>query len=114
MKKPAKIKPAAPLSTPEQETTETLAKRLRATRNSMHKSHAVRLHRALSWLKCASQQIDNLDLRFVSLWVAFNACYANGEDADKDLGEREAFRTFVSKLVQHDTNNCIYNLVAAT
>lgn len=111
MKKPAKIKPAAPLSTPEQETTETLAKRLRATRNSMHKSHAVRLHRALSWLKCASQQIDNLDLRFVSLWVAFNACYANGEDADKDLGEREAFRTFVSKLVQHDTNNCIYNLL---
>jgi hypothetical protein len=79
-----------------QDQMDALAKRLRAARVSMPTAHAVRLPRALSWLKCASLQLEYPDLRFVSLWVAFNACYANGEDADKDLGEREAFRSFVS------------------
>lgn len=100
-----------PSLTPEEEKIDALAKRLRAVRDDLRKSHAVRLHRAISWLKCASQQRDNPDLRFVSLWVAFNACYANGEDVDKNLGERDAFRTFVGKLVKHDANRCIYDLL---
>lgn len=100
-----------PSPTSEEERINALAKCLRTVRNDMRKSLAVRLHRALSWLKCASRQLDNPDLRFISLWVAFNACYANGEDVDKNLGERDAFRTFVSKLVKHDANRCIYDLL---
>ena len=102
--------PATP-RTPEMEVLEVLATRLKNERKAMGKSHVFRLHRALSWLRCASEQTDNIDLRFVGLWVAFNACYANGEDAHKELGEREAFRTFIEKLVQHDSSRRIYNLL---
>ena len=35
----------------------------------------IRIHRAISWLKSAEKQEGNLDMKFVSLWVSFNACY---------------------------------------
>ena len=37
------------------------------------------MHRALSWLEKAEQS-DDLDSRFIFLWISFNAAYA------KDLG----------------------------
>lgn len=36
----------------------------------------IRLHRSISWLKSAEKQDGNLDMKFISLWIAFNACYA--------------------------------------
>ena len=36
----------------------------------------LRIHRGLSWLKKAAELDDDLDMRFISLWVSFNAIYA--------------------------------------
>lgn len=35
----------------------------------------LRLYRAISWLKKA-ESTEDLDIRFISLWIAFNAAYA--------------------------------------
>jgi hypothetical protein len=57
-------------------TTTTLQEKLRNLRENMPEAHAVRLHRAISWLLCAEEQKNNHDLQFISLWIAFNACYS--------------------------------------
>lgn len=89
-------------------TTDALKEKLRASRDSLPEPHAVRLHRALSWLKCAEEQVENPDLQYISLWIAFNACYGVDEEKERALGERDVFQRFVQKLVQHDRQKKIY------
>ena len=38
----------------------------------------IRLHRAISWLKCTEENENNPDIKFISLWIAFNASGAAG------------------------------------
>ena len=56
----------------------------------------LRMHRALSWLQRADAEKADNDIAFISLWIAFNAAYAqdNGGNAD-NASERQTFRTFV-------------------
>ncbi|MDM1763888.1 MULTISPECIES: HEPN domain-containing protein [unclassified Acinetobacter] len=71
-------------------------------------SFNLRIHRGLSWLKQAVLLDDALDLKFISLWISFNAIYA------KDLHElkdRQQFRKFLSDICQADTEHKIYHLI---
>lgn len=73
--------------------------------------NGVRLHRAVSWLRCARDHESEDDLRFMALWIAFNACYA-GEDedrSDRSLRERQRFRNFLARLVEHDRDRRLYD-----
>jgi len=73
--------------------------------------NGVRLHRAVSWLRCARDHAHEDDLRFMALWVAFNACYA-GEDedrSDRSPSERQRFRNFLARLVEHDRDRRLYD-----
>ena len=36
----------------------------------------LRIHRGLSWLKKSIELDSDLDLKFMSLWISFNAIYA--------------------------------------
>jgi len=72
---------------------------------------AVRLHRAISWLKCAEENMGNYDLQFLSLWISYNACYAIDEKSENELTERKQFNDFISKLVSHDHEKRFYNLL---
>lgn len=87
---------------------EELKNALRAKRASMSENHGTRLHRAISWLKCASEQADNPDLQFISLWVSFNACYSSDNDGASELSQREEFMQFVRRLARHDAKKSIY------
>jgi hypothetical protein len=69
----------------------------------------IRLHRAISWLKSAEKQEGNLDLKFISLWVSFNACYAVDINGLNSKPEKAKLREFTSSLVQFDQNR-LYNL----
>lgn len=89
----------------------TLKQRLRDERDSMSESYAVRLHRALSWMHCAEQHDEEPDVQFISLWIAFNACYGVDEEQNKTLSERKLFNDFIHKLVHHDQDREIYNLL---
>ncbi len=72
---------------------------------------AVRLHRAISWLKCAEENTSNHDLQFIALWVSYNACYAIDEKLEPDFTERKQFNEFIARLVSHDHENRFYNLL---
>jgi hypothetical protein len=73
-----------------------LKARHRLVRETQSANLRLRIHRSLSWLKRAGQA-DDLDGRFIFLWIAFNAAYAQKID-DNSLSERGAFKAFLEKL----------------
>ena len=93
-------------------TADTLKQQLREIRNSLDKDHAVRLHRAISWLRCAERySADDLDVAFVALWISFNACYGVEDPAHLDMDERTRFNTFAEKLCLVDNAQRIHTLL---
>lgn len=85
-----------------------LKQMLKQKRDGFSDVHSTRLHRALSWLNCAAKQQEDVDLQLISLWIAFNACYAVDHGGSESLAERFAFQGFVEKLVSHDRDKQIY------
>ena len=53
-----------------------LKQRHRLVRDEHPTSLTLRIHRALSWLNRA-EQAEDVDGRFIFLWIAFNAAYAS-------------------------------------
>lgn len=79
-----------------------LKQNLRARRDELAQVHSTRLHRSLSWLKAAGEQLqtNNLDQAFINLWISFSACfYIEGE---------EPISPFIEKLVALDSQQRIY------
>jgi len=79
-----------------------LKTRQRAEREGYPPNLALRVHRALSWLERAEGCVDDVDGRFVFLWIAFNAAYATDIDERYRSGELDTFRAFIAKLVGLD------------
>lgn len=80
---------------------QSLKKRQRAERENHPPNVALRVHRALSWLDRA-ERCEDQDGRFIFLWIAFNAAYAN-EIGDRERApELQVFEGFLQKLVDLD------------
>lgn len=60
-------------------TAQILQRKLKALQSQLPEVHAIRLHRAISWIKAAEEQEKNQDLRLICLWVAANSLYAMDE-----------------------------------
>ena len=88
-------------------STSQLTRKLKAS--TLPETLTIRLHRAISWLKSAEKQEDNLDLKFISLWIAFNATYAVDLNGMSSKPEKAKLRDFTSSLVQFDRTR-LYNL----
>ncbi len=84
-----------------------LTRKLKAS--NLPETLTIRLHRAISWLKSAEKQNDNLDVKFISLWIAFNACYAVDLNGISSKPEKAKLRDFTSSLVHFDRTR-LYNL----
>lgn len=69
------------------------------------------MHRALSWLKRAEQEDADDDSRFIFLWVAFNAAYANQVPDRQNSSERIMFQGFLGRLIESDTERLLSELV---
>ena len=81
---------------------DALKQNLRAQRDDFTQVHSTRLHRALSWLKAAGEQLEenNVDQAFINLWISFSACfYIEGD---------EPIASFIEKLVALDDQQRIY------
>jgi len=81
---------------------QTLKQDLRARRDDLTQVHSTRLHRSLSWLKAASEQLqtNNIDQAFINLWISFSACfYIEGD---------EPIAPFIEKLIALDDQQRIY------
>jgi hypothetical protein len=87
-----------------------LKEKQRALRAGFPVPLTLRVHRALSWLTRAFAEEDDLDARFIFLWIGFNAAYA-GDLSRAVEGEREHFRGFFATLVRLDARRRIYNMV---
>jgi hypothetical protein len=70
---------------------------------------SIRTHRAISWLKSAEKQDGNLDLKFISLWISFNSCYAVDFNGITSKSEKVKLREFIGSLVKYDRIR-LYNL----
>lgn len=94
----------------------------------------LRIHRALSWLKRAERDDgewmceslgkaaqhaklpwdrlpEDWDIRFIALWVAFNAAYANEIDGRQISADKHDLRTFLQKLCQLDNEQQLQKIV---
>ena len=89
----------------------SLKARQRAERDGHSTNLGLRVHRALSWMDRAEQCGDDLDGRFIFLWIAFNAAYAN-EIGDRERApELQVFEGFLQKLVDLDRERVLYELI---
>lgn len=79
-----------------------LKQRLKQQTGLIGESHSTRLHRSLSWIKAAAEQIEaeNDDLAFVNLWISFSACF---------YIEGESIIPFINKVVDLDHSNKVYD-----
>jgi len=78
---------------------------LKAQADAIPEPGRVRLHRAISWLARAEQESEDLDARFIFLWIAFNAAYA--KQFGFESTERETLQTFISRLVEVDSEKLL-------
>ena len=72
---------------------------------------ALRVHRAISWIKRAEEEIDDEDAAFVFYWIAFNSAYAKDIHGTQDMGERTLFGEYFQTLVNHDSGDRIFDAV---
>ncbi|MDD2599751.1 MAG: HEPN domain-containing protein [Kiritimatiellae bacterium] len=70
----------------------------------------LRVHRALSWLKAANES-SSPDAKFIFLWIAFNAAYAQEFKPGQELMKRDSFKEFLGRLLRLDNEDLIYNIV---
>ncbi|MGI9310164.1 MAG: hypothetical protein ACR2P7_01370 [bacterium] len=91
-------------------THAALKARQRAERGRHPPGIAVRIHRALSWLGRAERCGGDGDARFIFLWIAFNAAYAN-EIPGEEFTEKKIFRNFIKRLVELDQDHLLADLI---
>ena len=88
-----------------------LKTRHRSERDTYCKSLSLRTHRALSWLDRAERETEDHDARFLFLWIAFNAAYANESRDLGEFSEREVLNQFLSRLVASDTDSLLHEII---
>lgn len=89
---------------------QALKDRHRRERDSYSQALSLRIHRALSWLHRA-EMCDDLDSRYIFLWIAFNAAYAQNFDYKAEYGERGLYQEFLSKIISLDNKNKLSEIV---
>src|SRR3546814_4428797 len=82
---------------------ENLKAKQRELRGNFPEPLTLRVHRALSWLRRAEAEQTDEDVRFILLWIGFNAAYAGDVEASRVIaipeGERGLFQAFFATLV---------------
>ena len=86
-----------------------LKQKQREIRSGFPETVGLRVHRSISWIGRAEACGDDHDARFIFLWIAFNAAYADERDFQiASLGERAAFADYFAKLIERDQERRIY------
>ena len=82
----------------------------RAFRENFPDAMALRVHRAISWLGRSEAETNDVDVRFILLWISFNSAYTAHIETD-GVSERGAFKAYFETLVELDKGHRIYNAV---
>lgn len=86
---------------------EQLKERHREVRDAQPESLRIRIHRAISWLARAEQEDNDVDARYIFLWIAFNAAYAS--EFGFEQRERDQARAFIDHLLELDTGHRLHD-----
>ena len=78
------------------EQLENLTTYYKENRDTFNDNFRLKMHRTLSWLKKANEE-ENLDFKFIALWIAFNAAYS--DELSKEEIERKVFLAFVNWIL---------------
>ncbi|MDY6421316.1 MAG: HEPN domain-containing protein [Succinivibrio dextrinosolvens] len=81
---------------------------------SFDETFRTRIHRSLSWLRKADSftEESDLDMKFICLWIAFNAAYGKSLPAlDHSCSEKYAFKSFIEKIISLDSVNLLASVV---
>ena len=90
------------------EQLENLNDYYKENRDTFNDNFRLKMHRTLSWLKKANEE-ENLDFKFIALWIAFNAAYAD-ELSKKEI-ERKVFHQFITRLCELDSEHLLYGII---
>jgi hypothetical protein len=90
---------------------DSLKSRHREIRDNLPQTTSLRIHRSLSWLQRAEEEENDDDARFIFLWIAFNAAYANEIHDRARFTERRIFIHFLGNLINADEDNLIYTII---
>ena len=97
---------------------QTLKDKQRRLRDGFPQDLSLRVHRAISWVKRAEEELKkedkDFDAQFIFLWIGFNAAYARNPDAaanEQDTEARKEFRNYFRTLIEFDDKNRIYDAV---
>lgn len=85
----------------------TLKERHRQMRESQPEALRARIHRAISWLARAEQEMEDQDARYIFLWIAFNAAYAS--EFGFEQRERDQVRQFIECLLRLDHEHRLHD-----
>jgi hypothetical protein len=89
-----------------------LKEKQRSIRGNFPETMGLRVHRAISWIGRAEACEGDEDARFIFLWIAFNAAYADEREFQSiPQGERAAFIDFFGRLCDLDKDGRIYKAV---
>lgn len=91
-------------------THSALKQRHRQVRDAHPAQLTLRIHRALSWLNRA-EMADDVDGRFIFLWIAFKAAYAQELDDSERASDKTTFLAFLEKLCRLDADQRIDGLI---
>jgi hypothetical protein len=91
-------------------TGDWLKTKQRTVRDNFSENLGLRVHRAISWIKKAESENDP-DGRFIFLWIAFNACYAEYGSESVNRPERRKLDTFFQKISELDAETLIYEAI---
>ncbi len=73
---------------------------------------SIRVWRGLSWLERAeSMDASDLEGRFISSWISFNALYGRLDDEQRPWGDREAWGTFLAQVWRLDDHGHLMKLI---
>src|SRR3546814_1876320 len=93
-------------------THAALKAKQRAIRAGFPETMGLRVHRAISWIGRAEACGEDDDARFVFLWIAFNAAYADETEFQVvQPGERAAFVGYFSRLIALNQERRIYRAI---
>ena len=87
----------------------SLKDKQRRLRDGFPETMGLKVHRALSWVGRAEAEEEDPDARFLFLWIAFNALYADMDLSGEE--ERARFRNHFVQLVSLDRERRIYDAV---
>jgi hypothetical protein len=87
-----------------------LKEKHRELRGSLSDTTGLRIHRGLSWLQVA-ELTDDLDTRFLLLWISFNSIYAQEFSEENTFGEKGLLNRFIGRLVRLDKDDLIHSIV---